>query len=428
MGKYDPDALAQALRNAKGTTVFYPTKYQTSTRARVVPANTATTARTRVRTFLQNNANAWQSTATEDQRAAWRRAAGNAPPSFTATPRGPISGWQLFHRVNLTLQNLSVSIALDPPATQAPDPPSNLSIPTLDASTQALKIDFDGASSSDTALVIYATDQMSSTWHPRNGYWRQIAIADAGDSRPIDVSSAWTSKFGTLEGGNRVGFAVAEANKIDGHLGPKLKASKIATGSATPAMALAYTAVTPPPALSTLTWRNQGSASAVQQSDSSITIQNVAAQPPAGLEESIASLPITRTLAYSPLLFGTAYPSVDIYLFETASGHIVKLNFQMRTAGGNTQISTEYGATGFTSFTNTLKGYYQVGAFNPPWLRWVVDSSHITAYLSADGRTWLQWFQEALTAHFTTQPDKIGFLIDTSTGNQPAIANVFNWG
>lgn len=231
MAVIDPSATIEKVRNATGDVVYYISQGRQLSRSRVTPANTATAARTRVRNNLAALTAAWNGTLTEAQREAWRAAARDIGPRPHRSGYAPLSGWQYFHGVNLTRLNLSLALFAAPPSRQTPDPVLSLTVDTLDATTQTIKLNCTGATGAHTYLVIYATGNRTAGQTSANGTTRQVAVIAPAASRPFDISSDWLAKFGTLGTASRVVFQAAAANALDGTLSPRMYATAISTGA-----------------------------------------------------------------------------------------------------------------------------------------------------------------------------------------------------
>ncbi len=230
MAVSQPSALVQQLRNKVADQVFYTRNGVTYVRARVSPDNTRTAARDTVRTRLSDVATIYRDDLTRSQRLAWAEAAKTIGPRPHRSGSGKLTGWMYFHNVNLVLENLGVGATLDPPQRQLPDPILSLTVDTLDAATQTIKLNATGAEGSSSYLIVYATPNTGPGRLSPNGVTRQIAVIRPETPRPFDISAAWTSKFGTLLAGSRVVFQAAQANSLDGQLSPRAYATAIATG------------------------------------------------------------------------------------------------------------------------------------------------------------------------------------------------------
>ena len=234
MGKYVQTALHSALTNKLGTVVYYKHKKGISFRAVSVKAQVASPDRTRVRGYLKTSAAAWNATLTQPQRAAWNAAALAGDFRMNRRPRGRLSGWQWFHRANLTLLNIGKPILAAPVQISAPNPVTSFSIDTLDATSQTIKLAITGASGAHTHLIIYATGNREIDQLADQRWIRQVAVIPPGWTSPVDISADWTTKFGTLNGSVRVAFAVATADDRDGQLSARQYTAGISTGSSMP--------------------------------------------------------------------------------------------------------------------------------------------------------------------------------------------------
>lgn len=225
------DSIAQDRNNALGTVVFLRRYGRTHTRARVVPLNTATPARTRVWNFKKEIATVWRDDMDDNLRREWATAALTDSVCRTRLHSGKLSGWQYFFQVNHTLLNIKNVTIIDPPTRQIPDNLTSAGFHTLDASSQTLSIDATGATGAHTHLICYTSgpkepDQLS--W---KGRLTQLQVFAPAAPRPLDISAAWLAKYGTLEGAVRVNAAIRSANDIDGQLGPLLTLTATATGT-----------------------------------------------------------------------------------------------------------------------------------------------------------------------------------------------------
>lgn len=238
MAKVSNSALVDVIRNKIGDTVFYRAYGQQLSRTRVNPTNTRTTARDTNRTRLADIATIWKDDLSEDERSRWREAARTIGPRPHRSGYGPLSGWQYFHNVNLVLENIGVGTIIEPPTRQTPDPVLTVTVNTLDATAPSILLDVTGAEGPNTHLIVYATRDVGPGVLSVNGTTRQIATFAPGATRPLDVTSAWTSKFGTLTPGERINFQVCAASGIDGQLTPRMYATSLITGGLMPNLLL----------------------------------------------------------------------------------------------------------------------------------------------------------------------------------------------
>ena len=124
----------------RGLNVSQNGRYGQISRALVIPANPRTSAQTNVRAILAEQAAAWRGL-TEAQRAAWTAAALTQMSKSRCGQSGPLTGSQLFIKINCTLLLMGSDALLVPPAKEALPAiaPENLVI-TNPAGVAALKL------------------------------------------------------------------------------------------------------------------------------------------------------------------------------------------------------------------------------------------------------------------------------------------------
>lgn len=231
MGKVTYGPVASEVHGKVGLTVFARNRSGAYARQWVKPANPNTTRQQTVRANLKAIAAAWSKTLTDTQRAGWT-ALGQS--SLYATRFGldaPKTGRQLFLSLNLTTQNLSAAMLTDPPELQSPDPASNLLIANLTNAPNTVKLSWDGATGAHTYTVVYATKNLNAGVQFFIDNLRQIAVIPPSPTQPVDVTTAYLLKFGSILAGQKIGFAIKTANALDGVLSPRLQNAAIAGGN-----------------------------------------------------------------------------------------------------------------------------------------------------------------------------------------------------
>jgi len=226
-----PTALVQQVRNKVADQVFYVRNGVTYARARVSPDQTRTTARDLNRLRLAAVTTAYKSDLTRTQRLAWREAAKTIGPRPHRSGYGKLTGQMYYFNVNLVMANLGKPFLADPPTRRPPDPITAFSVHTLDSSTPEILLDLEGATGSNTHIIVYSTGNVAPGRLSANGTTRQIQVFPPGSPRPLDITAAWGDKFGTLTAGQRVVFQAATASDLDGQLSPRAYATAIATGA-----------------------------------------------------------------------------------------------------------------------------------------------------------------------------------------------------
>jgi hypothetical protein len=141
---------------------------------------------------------------------------------------------------------VGTAIPTIPPEQQIHDPLLELTVDTLDAATQTLKLGVPPAASVHTHLAVFATGNLSTGRKWFKKFLSQIAVIPPGWTSPIDISSDWSSRWGTLTAGSRVGFAVEHIHDVDGYISPRIFQGATATGTADAMQLIASIIVTTP--------------------------------------------------------------------------------------------------------------------------------------------------------------------------------------
>ena len=193
----------------RGVTVSQGGRYGQISRALVIPTNPRTPAQMLIRSRLSTVTAQWRQL-TEDQRAAWTAAAKNVKSKAKDGQSGALTGGQLFTKINVA--NLVVG---NPVVTDPPVRPATVPLPISD-----LVI-----ANSAGGMTIKLT---TSDAPPQGCMLRVAAPVSAGRSRPanyvyastfnsplnsaIDITSAYTDKFGVPPVGSKVFVSVNQNN------------------------------------------------------------------------------------------------------------------------------------------------------------------------------------------------------------------------
>jgi hypothetical protein len=185
----------------RGLNVSQGGRYGQISRALVIPTNPRTPAQMQVRSILSSVAKRWD-TITEPQRQAWIAAAAQVQSKSRLGQRGPLTGNQLFMKVNATLQFFGEDPADTPPATpQFEDiPTSGLTI-TNTAGVIALKLGCPNPPGEDTVIRASA---------PRNsgvskpGTVTILGVCPAPVGGSSDITALYTAKYGVPPVGKKV--------------------------------------------------------------------------------------------------------------------------------------------------------------------------------------------------------------------------------
>jgi hypothetical protein len=205
-----------------GTTVTYPSRYGLCRRAYVIPSNPRTLEQLTVRSRLATFAIGYRSL-TQAQQDAWSAAAATHRTRSSLGQDGPLTGLQLYVKINASLLAIGEDAVTDPPAYPAfaVMPISGLVI-TNAASVVAIKLTTTDAPA-DGAMLWAAAPQSSGT--RRAVSMRLLGLLDSPVANEIIITSQYTDKYGVPAVGQRVFVQVND--NINGWEGPRLGFSAV---------------------------------------------------------------------------------------------------------------------------------------------------------------------------------------------------------
>ena len=184
-----------------GLTVTYPSRTGLIRRSWVVPANPQTADQLLVRSRLATQAAAYDAL-TEAQQNAWIAAAAQQQTRPTLGQSGPMTGLQLFVKVNANL-----ALVGEPTVNSPPDRPTfdanvaqSLEL-TNPGGVPAVKLTCSGTSAAFN-LVWACSPQKSGT--RRAASWRLLGELPEVVAGKADLTSLYTGKFGAPAAGERV--------------------------------------------------------------------------------------------------------------------------------------------------------------------------------------------------------------------------------
>lgn len=216
MAKIMFGAIATDARGKIAGVVYSKNASGAYIRQKVSPTQSLTTRRGLVRARLTNLAKYWSATLTPAQIAAWNAFAKNNPVTDVFGRTQTLSGIQTFCRLNAQILNVA--------GTQIDDPPASLTIAgittltaTAAAGTPAFSLAF-GPSPLDTnvCLNVFATQQLPNGRTFTKSFMRWIFATSAAATTPANILSAYTTKFGALVEGAKIGVLV---NVVDNTTG-----------------------------------------------------------------------------------------------------------------------------------------------------------------------------------------------------------------
>jgi hypothetical protein len=186
-------------------------RYGQISRILAIPRNPRTASQKEVRSALGKVAARWRGL-TEDQRSAWRVAAKvkNTVPRLGQS--GPLTGSQLFAKINCSLATLGGNQVDAPPSfPQFPDNPVGTLVITNEGGTISLKLGCAGTPGSNT--TVRATAPCSQGLEKWNNY-RVLGILPAPAQGSCDITNIYKARYGSPAVGTKV-FVQVNQN-IDG--------------------------------------------------------------------------------------------------------------------------------------------------------------------------------------------------------------------
>jgi len=199
-----------------GLTVTFPSRYGLIRRTKVVPSNPNTYSQQVVRSNLTSAARAYDALQ-EVQQDAWIAAAGQYQSKASLGQSGPLTGLQLFVRINANLSQFGLDNVDAPPPVPVFDAlaPQNLSI-TNTGGVIALKLTCPTSPGENTVIRAAAPQHSGVRRMPDT---RILGTCPAPAQGSANITSLYTAKFGTPAVGQRI--FVEAAIMQDGWYGPK---------------------------------------------------------------------------------------------------------------------------------------------------------------------------------------------------------------
>jgi hypothetical protein len=210
-----------------GLTVTWPGRYGLIRRILVTPRNPRTSAQQVIRQNLATQAAAYDQL-TDLQQQAWIATAEQMQSKPTLGQSGPLTGLQLFIKVNCALLAIGGTPVSTPPAKPLLDP---LPIDGLSITNTAgvIAIKLHTADSPPDGTMLRACSPQNSGCR-RGVSYRLLGILDSPVSNYITITTAYTSRFGVPPVGSRV-FVSVNAN-VDGYEGiPLVFSERVPTAS-----------------------------------------------------------------------------------------------------------------------------------------------------------------------------------------------------
>ncbi len=191
----------------RGKTVSMNGRYGQVSRILTTPANPETPAQLKIRRILQKVSARWRALQ-EAQRAAWMTAAQNVKAQARLGQSGPLTGAQLFNKINCTLALFGQDLVdAPPPLPQFPDlAPQGLVI-TNAGGVIALKLTCTGDPGENT--IVRASAPVSPGREVCRNY-RILGTCPAAVQNSADITALYTAKYGAPPVGMKVFVRVTQ--------------------------------------------------------------------------------------------------------------------------------------------------------------------------------------------------------------------------
>ncbi len=177
-------------------------------RALVIPTNPQTDAQLRIRAFLRSVASTWSNTLTQAQRDAWTAEASQHQSKARLGQSGPLTGFQLYAKINCSLLVIGGAVVSAPPAAPVFDvlPVTGLTI-TNAAGVITLKLTTTDSPPDGTMLwgAKPCSQGISTARQPVF-----LGTLDSPVNNAIDITTAYTARYGSPAVGKKVFVRVSQ--------------------------------------------------------------------------------------------------------------------------------------------------------------------------------------------------------------------------
>ena len=196
-------------------------------KARTEPLNPKSAAQRDTRATIRAATLAWQTSLTDQLRAAWNLAAHDQKNHQAIKGTGTICGFMYFCRLNAPLIRNALAILTSPPPRLTPLQPDSLLILTNTSSPPALLVSLAPAPPANYLWQIFASPPQS----PGRMYpWRSprlIATVQHGDTIPLDLTTAYTDAFGPPLAHTKLPLQASTLHSTDGALSLRIRTASI---------------------------------------------------------------------------------------------------------------------------------------------------------------------------------------------------------
>jgi len=217
--------VAEARGKLNGT-VFSRNTYGAYMRAKVTPSNPKTTAQSLVRSSMTVVAQGWRGI-TQAQRDAWNSATVNFTRTNIFGDNVPLTGFNLYGRINRNLQAIGQAVVAVPPVPEAVAGVSSVSL-AASAGGQTVTLTYAPAIPATQSWIVRFTPGQSAGKQFVASEFRQVDVILTADSSPFSIETEYIAKFGSVPAeGQKIFVELIPMNTTSGIRGTGLQASAL---------------------------------------------------------------------------------------------------------------------------------------------------------------------------------------------------------
>lgn len=195
-------------------------------RTKVTPANARTSFQLTARAIMTFLSQQWRQL-TDSQRSAWNAAVADFQKTDIFGDLRSPSGINLFVKLNANLNNIGVAMISEPPTPVAVGEVTAVSL-TVETGTPSVLLVLSNAVPANTAVKVMATRPMSPGKSFVSNDFRLIGTIAAAGSSPVDLTSDYADKFGTVTANDqKISVKLIPVSMVSGQAGGTSQASTI---------------------------------------------------------------------------------------------------------------------------------------------------------------------------------------------------------
>lgn len=194
-------------RNKEGDIVYARTHGGDYSRAWFKPPDYNTPAQQYVRDSYRIAFQQWSALLTDQQRTAWDELGRQNPWPGERRKKGPLSGWQMFLKVNMWWLFQTGTTTLDPPPAVNPPVVTDVHITSLTVTPQMLFFRWTIKPAPGNLLSIFASGPLAAGRRYFLQKLQWIKTLTDADASPIDLSAEYAAVWGAIPPNKRIGLS-----------------------------------------------------------------------------------------------------------------------------------------------------------------------------------------------------------------------------